>query len=631
MKQLYKHLRVLFLSMALGGAVTTSTQAQTKVPPKIDGTISYSSETATEYGSKGENWVESGVLALGGTRWFLSFDDTYLYIGVEGVAAEVPAVLYFNTKASAGITSGIEGSSVTLPFAADVAVTVGTNATSSLVQFAESTGKGFEWRPSVLPAPTASDVLSLANSREIRIPWSSFNTGTKPSTFEWLAYLQTAINNPAPVINKTETDYAYYYNVFTPSNAPTFGRLSYTASPTATTTPGGTFFNYAVNTGKKEVTLAGNLTVNGTLYVRNTTINTGNNTVILDQYAILDEEENDKTNSNANGYISGKVAMTTTLDKDGLYSFGNMGLLLDLKAGSSSTRFPGSTVVTRLTGQTYTGTTGNTTVSRFFFVKPSTVESNDLDVVMTLHYAEPEKNTIAEGQLSFFKSTLPPTISLAGVGFAEEGRDRTGLNAGNNTVRLSGVELQGVWTLAAKGRPLPVELTQFTGQAEEKAVRLRWATAVELNNKGFEVQRQLPNSKWQALGFVKGKGSSDRTSSYEYLDHSAGAGMQYYRLAQTDLDGKVTYSAVVPVKVGDQAAAQFAVYPSPATTSLSISGLQNGKHSVDIYNAKGQRVATQQLSEAQATVAISHLPAGIYTLRVVGDGPIAKTSRFVKE
>jgi hypothetical protein len=630
MKQLYNHLRVLFLSIVLLGVSASATQAQTTSRPVIDGSISYSSPTASEYGSKNENWVESGTEGNGITRWFLSFDNQYLYIGVQGATASVPALLYFNTTPDAGLAVSAENNNIKLPFAADVAVRVGSTAAESSVQFAVRSRGGYVWQLSTLPAPTAADVASSGNTREMRIAWSSFNTGGKPATFEWLAYLQAAINNPVPATNTSRTEYAYYYNVFTPSMAPTFDRLSYTASSTATTAPGGTFFNYAVDAGKKEVTLASDLTVNGTLYVRNTTIKTGNNTVTLDQYATLDEEENDKTNSNANGYISGKVAMATPLDKNGLYTFGNMGLMLDLKAGAGST-FPGRTLVTRLTGVTYTGGTGRSTVSRFFFINPSATANGNLEVEMTLHYAEIEKNSIPEGRLSFFKSYLPPNITLAGATFSEEGRDRTGLNAGNNTVRLSGVELTGLWTLAAQGQPLPVELTQFSAQAEAAAVRLQWATAVELNNKGFDVQRQLPNGEWLSLGFVTGKGNSERASTYEYIDRTANAGVQYYRLAQTDTDGKVTYSAVATVKINHQELAQLALYPSPASASLSISGLATGKHSIAIYNANGQRVLTQELPDAQSTVSVTTLPAGIYTLQVVSEGQVAKSSRFVKE
>lgn len=44
---------------------------------------------------------------------------------------------------------------------------------------------------------------------------------------------------------------------------------------------------------------------------------------------------------------------------------------------------------------------------------------------------------------------------------------------------------------------LPVELTSFTGLAGDGKVELNWATATEVNNYGFEVQRQKSEDRSQ--------------------------------------------------------------------------------------------------------------------------------------
>lgn len=40
------------------------------------------------------------------------------------------------------------------------------------------------------------------------------------------------------------------------------------------------------------------------------------------------------------------------------------------------------------------------------------------------------------------------------------------------------------------GTPLPVELTSFTANADNNKVLLNWETASEVNNYGFEIQKQ---------------------------------------------------------------------------------------------------------------------------------------------
>ena len=51
---------------------------------------------------------------------------------------------------------------------------------------------------------------------------------------------------------------------------------------------------------------------------------------------------------------------------------------------------------------------------------------------------------------------------------------------------------------------LPVELKSFTAQAENQKIILKWTTATELNNNGFEIQRRVAESDFATIGFVKG-------------------------------------------------------------------------------------------------------------------------------
>jgi hypothetical protein len=97
---------------------------------------------------------------------------------------------------------------------------------------------------------------------------------------------------------------------------------------------------------------------------------------------------------------------------------------------------------------------------------------------------------------------------------------------------------------------LPVDLVGFEATAEgENTVRLNWQTANETNNAGFEVQRQLTEEDWEALGFVDGAGTTTEAQSYQYTAHDVPAGSQQFRLKQVDLDDDSTYSDTVSVDV----------------------------------------------------------------------------------
>ncbi|MCC6549659.1 MAG: T9SS type A sorting domain-containing protein [Ignavibacteriaceae bacterium] len=92
---------------------------------------------------------------------------------------------------------------------------------------------------------------------------------------------------------------------------------------------------------------------------------------------------------------------------------------------------------------------------------------------------------------------------------------------------------------------LPVELTSFTASQTGNTLQLRWSTASETNNHGFEIERSTDNQQFYSIGFVKGAGSTQEPQEYIYTDSPDKPGTYYYRLKQTDLDGSYKYSDIV--------------------------------------------------------------------------------------
>ena len=97
--------------------------------------------------------------------------------------------------------------------------------------------------------------------------------------------------------------------------------------------------------------------------------------------------------------------------------------------------------------------------------------------------------------------------------------------------------------------PLPVELTSFSAEAHDQKVILKWSTATELNNNGFEIQRRVAESDFATIGFVKGEGTTTNQKEYSYVDKDLVDGKYYYRLKQIDYNGTYEYSDVIEVDV----------------------------------------------------------------------------------
>ena len=76
--------------------------------------------------------------------------------------------------------------------------------------------------------------------------------------------------------------------------------------------------------------------------------------------------------------------------------------------------------------------------------------------------------------------------------------------------------------LYTKDGSVPVELSSFTASVLENKVELNWATATEINNFGYDIQRSqsigIDNKLWTTLGFVKGHGNATNINSYQFID-----------------------------------------------------------------------------------------------------------------
>jgi hypothetical protein len=97
--------------------------------------------------------------------------------------------------------------------------------------------------------------------------------------------------------------------------------------------------------------------------------------------------------------------------------------------------------------------------------------------------------------------------------------------------------------------PLPIELMFFTAETSNKGVNLNWATATEINNDFFTIERSLNGNNWEVIDYLTGAGNANYMIEYSFTDANPYQGVSYYRLKQTDYDGKFEYFAPVAVNM----------------------------------------------------------------------------------
>ena len=94
---------------------------------------------------------------------------------------------------------------------------------------------------------------------------------------------------------------------------------------------------------------------------------------------------------------------------------------------------------------------------------------------------------------------------------------------------------------------LPIELSYFNVIQNGKTIAIEWTTESETNNDFFTILKAIDNSIFDSLDYIKGNGTTTECHNYQFADENPQMGMNYYKLQQTDIDGKSTVSEVKSV------------------------------------------------------------------------------------
>jgi len=188
--------------------------------------------------------------------------------------------------------------------------------------------------------------------------------------------------------------------------------------------------------------------------------------------------------------------------------------------------------------------------------------------------------------------------------------------------------------------PLPVELTSFSAKVSEGEVTLKWQTATEVQNHGFNVERKTNKDRkrtWEKIGFVNGYGNSNSRKSYSFIDKDiAESGIYYYRLKQIDTDGNFTYSNELCVTIGKPMT--FVIeqnYPNPfnPVTTIKYRIPELSFVTLKVYDVLGKDIATLVNGEKPAgtydiTWNAENFPSGVYFYRLQA-GEFIKTKKML--
>ena len=153
--------------------------------------------------------------------------------------------------------------------------------------------------------------------------------------------------------------------------------------------------------------------------------------------------------------------------------------------------------------------------------------------------------------------------------------------------------------------PLPVSWLYMYASQEISFTKIKWATAVEINNDYFEVLRSKDGISYEVIGKVKGIGNSSQNSYYEFIDEHPMNGVNYYKIKQVDKDKKYSYSTIEYVYYGlNWTLDDIIIYPNPIESNTHELAMifPSTEHEINvlIYDLMGNLLLNEKISKEAA-------------------------------
>ncbi|MEM9848187.1 MAG: T9SS type A sorting domain-containing protein, partial [Bacteroidota bacterium] len=319
-------------------------------------------------------------------------------------------------------------------------------------------------------------------------------------------------------------------------------------------------------------------------------------------------------NETEGGYIFGDGSIETTVDLNAPSAANPGNLGVEVTSAASL----GSTNIERFHQPQMSN--GIESIARFYIITPTT--NTGLDATVRFYYLDEELGFANESDLNAYRLLINNVWDVYPA---------IAKNTDLNFVEIANLDAFSTWTLFPSDlMVLPVNLLYFDAKAVDEAVVLKWETASELNNAGFEVARSTNTKDWKTLGFVKGAGTTVTAQSYQYIDDAPAKGINYYRLKQIDTDGTYEYSEIIAVNKTGIGKDALVIAPNPVDDVLhyQLLGQKQATQSLQIYDASGQLVKI--ITDQDTSLPIHDLAKGMYIL-VVEIGNERLGAAFMKQ
>lgn len=387
-------------------------------------------------------------------------------------------------------------------------------------------------------------------------------------------------------------------------------------------TLGGTFYNLTLNKTLGALSLSSDITVTNVLDLSNKNIELDNNDLI-----IANSASGAITNGSLSSYIetdgTGSVIWDVAVGNTMMFPVGDDDSYSPFTFMLNSGTLSSASLNIRVVDAVHPNNPGVSYLSRYWVVENTGITSPDYNA----SYIYSISDVVGT------EGDIRPTKYSSG--WTSSGSN----NTGTNTLTWNNITSFSDFSGSSDVTPLPVEMMFFNVVESQNKAILSWATAVEINNEFFNVERSEDGMHFENIGKVDGIGNSNEITNYSFVDLNPYNGFSYYRLKQTDFDGKFEYSALALLIRDEQLNTFIQFYPNPASSSnlkLINQGERLDNVVVELISLSGKVLfeIEKNVFEKNETIAIAdqyNINVGTYILRVTSETGVFKRKVLVSE
>ena len=184
---------------------------------------------------------------------------------------------------------------------------------------------------------------------------------------------------------------------------------------------------------------------------------------------------------------------------------------------------------------------------------------------------------------------------------------------------------------------LPIKLKSFDAYPSDNVIKVYWTTAAEINNDNFTIERSKDGINYATIGKVRGAGNSTVLLDYSFVDEQPFEGTSYYRLKQTDYDGKFEIFKAVSVNLKEKLndINSLRTFPNPfsETFTAEFESIEEMDVQVQILGLNSLMISNENIhlhsgKNTYRFTAPADLKTGVYIFRILNGSVVLAVTKI---